>query len=86
MLDVREPEEFEGELGHIEGSELVPLRFVPERAQGLARRARDEGRAVVVVCRSGRRSAAAVASLGDAGVGALNLTGGMLAWNRESAQ
>ncbi|MBI3002981.1 MAG: MBL fold metallo-hydrolase, partial [candidate division NC10 bacterium] len=48
VLDVREPEEFAGELGHIQGSVLIPLWQLPSR---LAEVPRDK--AVVAVCRSG---------------------------------
>jgi rhodanese-related sulfurtransferase len=38
------------------------------------------GRPVIVVCRTGRRSAIAAGKLRDAGLDARNLTGGMTAW------
>src|SRR5258708_38136971 len=37
ILDVREPAEFTGPLGHIGGAWLVPLREMAERAAGLSR-------------------------------------------------
>lgn len=78
VLDVREPEEFVGELGHIEGAVLVPLDALARRLPKLAGyRDRD----VVVVCRAGARSATAGAILRRAGFGRVeNLAGGMLAW------
>lgn len=77
LVDVREPDEFDGLLGHIEGAELVPLAFVGATAASWARDAD-----VLLVCRSGGRSARAAAQL--AGLGftrMMNLRGGMLAWN-----
>jgi sulfur-carrier protein adenylyltransferase/sulfurtransferase len=76
-VDVREPSEFDGILGHIAGTELVPLRTVEEAA---ARWPHDAE--LVVVCRSGGRSAKAAAQLARRGfTRVMNLSGGMLAWN-----
>ncbi len=75
IVDVREPAEYHGELGHLPGSELVPLATLAQAA-----RAWDRDAAIVVVCRSGGRSAAAqrlLASMGFRVV--LDLRGGMLA-------
>jgi glyoxylase-like metal-dependent hydrolase (beta-lactamase superfamily II)/rhodanese-related sulfurtransferase len=79
LLDVREPEEFVGELGHIAGALHVPLDVLERRLPKLAGYL---GREVVVVCRSGARSATAGAILRQAGFGHVrNLAGGMLEWN-----
>ncbi len=79
LLDVREPEEFVGELGHIERSLLVPLDALEHRMPKLAGYMEHE---VVVVCRAGARSASAGAILRRGGFRrVLNLTGGMLAWH-----
>jgi glyoxylase-like metal-dependent hydrolase (beta-lactamase superfamily II)/rhodanese-related sulfurtransferase len=78
VLDVREPEEFTGELGHIEGAMLVPLDALEHRLPKLHGYA---DRDVVMVCRAGARSATAGAILSRAGFRrAVNLEGGMLAW------
>jgi glyoxylase-like metal-dependent hydrolase (beta-lactamase superfamily II)/rhodanese-related sulfurtransferase len=78
LLDVREPEEFVGELGHIQGSLLVTLDALEHRLPKLAGYV---GRDVVVVCRAGARSASAGAILQRAGFTRVhNLAGGMLAW------
>ncbi len=78
LLDVREPEEFVGELGHIEGSILVPLDALEHRLPKLSGYVDRE---VIVVCRAGARSASAGAILQRAGFHAVkNLRGGMLAW------
>jgi sulfur dioxygenase len=79
LLDVREPEEFVGALGHIEGSLLVPLDALEHRLPKLAGYV---DRDVVVVCRAGARSASAGAILRRTGFRRVyNLTGGMLAWH-----
>jgi glyoxylase-like metal-dependent hydrolase (beta-lactamase superfamily II) len=78
VLDVREPEEFVGELGHVAGAILVPLDALERRLPKLAGY-RD--REVVAVCRAGARSATAGAILCRAGFTRVeNLAGGMLAW------
>lgn len=76
IVDVREPDEFDGPLGHIEDAELVPLATVAAAASGWAR-----DRPLVVVCRSGARSGRAAAQLAAMGFDVYNLTGGMTAWN-----
>jgi glyoxylase-like metal-dependent hydrolase (beta-lactamase superfamily II)/rhodanese-related sulfurtransferase len=82
LVDVREPEEFVGELGHIEGALLVPLDALGQRLPKLAGYV---DRDIVVVCRAGARSATAAAMLRRAGFSRIaNLEGGMLAWVRAS--
>jgi sulfur dioxygenase len=79
VLDVREPEEFTGELGHVQGALLVPLDVLERRLPKLAGYI---DRDVVVVCRAGARSATAGAMLERAGFRCIrNLAGGMLAWH-----
>lgn len=79
LLDVREQQEYTGELGHIAGSVLVPLRELAERAGDLA--AHKAG-PTVVVCRSGVRSTTAAAILEGLGFEQVyNLQGGMVDWN-----
>ena len=76
LLDVREDDEWQA--GHAEGAHHIPLGDLPARLDevtGLA----DNGE-LVVVCRSGGRSARAVAWLVANGVDAINLDGGMGAW------
>ena len=78
VLDVREPEEFVGELGHVEGALLVPLDALEHRLPKLAGYV---DRPVVLACRAGARSATAAAILARAGFrNVTNLRGGMLAW------
>ncbi|MGZ8265024.1 MAG: MBL fold metallo-hydrolase [Burkholderiales bacterium] len=79
ILDVREPQEYTGELGHIPGSTLVPLRELAERIGELQA---HKGKQVVVVCRSGVRSTTAAAILEGLGFEhVFNLQGGMVDWN-----
>ena len=77
IIDVREPHEFTGELGHIPGAELVPLATVGEQAKRW-----DHTTDIIVVCRSGGRSGRAAETLVRAGfTRVMNMTGGMLAYN-----
>ena len=78
VLDVRRPEELtDGELGHIEGAENIPIDELRDRLDEVPR-----DKPVVTVCRSGRRSAQAMVILKKAGVpDVANLAGGMLRWN-----
>ena len=79
ILDVREPDEFTGPLGHISGAVLIPLGELAERAGELAK-----DRPIVAVCRAGSRSAQATTILQQAGFKEVaNLTGGMLRWRAE---
>ncbi|HEV2336937.1 MAG TPA: MBL fold metallo-hydrolase [Stellaceae bacterium] len=79
ILDVREPAEFTGPLGHIAGAVLIPLGELAERAGELSHE-----RPVVAVCRAGGRSAQATVILQKAGFTEVaNLTGGMLRWRAE---
>jgi sulfur dioxygenase len=79
ILDVREPLEFTGPLGHVRGAILIPLGELAERAGELA-----HDRPVVAVCRAGSRSAQATVILREAGFTEIaNLAGGMLRWRAE---
>jgi len=76
LIDVREPEEFSGPLGHIRGARIIPLGELSKRSDEI-----DSDRPVVAVCRSGARSAQAVVLLQKAGFPKVaNLAGGMLRW------
>jgi sulfur dioxygenase len=79
IVDVRERDEFEGPMGRIHGSSLLPLADLPARVGELAR-----DRPIVTVCRSGARSAQACVLLQNAGFADVaNLAGGMLRWRAE---
>ncbi len=77
VLDVREDDEWRA--GHIDGAVHVPLGQVPQRLGDL-----PDADQVVVVCKVGARSAQATSFLTAHGYDAVNLAGGMLAW--EAAQ
>jgi len=79
ILDVRESDEFQGPLGHIDGAILIPLGELAARAGELRR-----DRPIVAVCRAGSRSAQAINLLQQAGFTDIaNLAGGMLRWRAE---
>jgi rhodanese-related sulfurtransferase len=71
LLDVREPDEWEA--GHAPGAVHLPLGRLPNERPA-------PGCRIVVVCRSGRRSAEATRALLAWGYDAVNLAGGMQAW------
>jgi sulfur dioxygenase len=76
VIDVREPEEFDGALGHIKGARIFPLGLLLERKQEISK-----DTPVVIVCRSGARSAQATVLLRNSGYPKVaNLAGGMLRW------
>ena len=76
ILDVREPHEYQ--ICNLNGH-LIPLRDLPQRVNEL-----DSAREIVAHCRSGKRSADAVAFLQQAGFRKIwNLKGGILAWSDE---
>jgi adenylyltransferase/sulfurtransferase len=77
ILDVREPQE--AEICRLAGSVLIPLGELPRRLNEL-----DPAAEVVVYCKSGGRSASAVAFLREHGYPrAVNLPGGILKWISE---
>jgi rhodanese-related sulfurtransferase len=77
LVDVREPDEFTGPLGHVPGAELIPLSTVRTSVGQL-----DPAAPTLVICRSGGRSARAASELVALGFTEVyNLAGGMLAWD-----
>jgi rhodanese-related sulfurtransferase len=76
VVDVREPDEFSGALGHIAGAKSVPLGSLTQRYSEM-----EKTKPIVVVCRSGARSAQGCVLLRNAGFARVaNLAGGMLRW------
>lgn len=76
IVDVRDPEEYNGILGHIEDAHLIPLDQLRGKLKDLAK-----DQPVIAVCRSGGRSSRAVSILEEAGFKqAANLAGGMINW------
>jgi hydroxyacylglutathione hydrolase len=78
LIDVREPDEFTGELGHVAGAQLMSLGTVPEKLSGV-----DREQTIVFICRSGGRSSQATAFAKSRGYESVyNMRGGMLLWNK----
>lgn len=81
VVDVREPDEYWGELGHLQGSELVPLATLERAASHW-----DVTQPLVLLCRSGKRSATAATQLERIGFTSVaSLRGGMLEWRRQQS-
>jgi len=76
LIDVRE--DFEYEMSNIGGT-LIPLGGILIESEKI-----DKDKPVVVMCRSGKRSAAAIMQLEQQGfTNLINLKGGILAWAEE---
>jgi rhodanese-related sulfurtransferase len=73
LLDVRERWEYD--LGHAPSARNLPMSELDERLSEI-----NVDATVLVVCHSGQRSLSVTAALGRAGITALNVDGGMLAW------
>ena len=79
VIDVREPDEYSGAFGHILGAKLVPLGSLVARLEEL-----PKDKPLVMVCRSGARSAQATVLLKNKGIAKVaNLAGGMLRWRAQ---
>lgn len=80
VLDVRENQEYQS--GHLLNAKQIPLVKLRERV-GELENFRDKP--IVVVCRSGQRSATACSLLGREGYTQVyNLAGGVQAWQKAS--
>jgi|GEM_PF-286580 len=81
LVDVREVDEFNGPLSHIEGAALVTLgaqldAYLKKRSQDVL------GVPLVFICRSGARSLKAAIQAQALGISSVvNLKGGMIGWN-----
>ncbi|HLI60295.1 MAG TPA: rhodanese-like domain-containing protein [Solirubrobacteraceae bacterium] len=75
IIDVRSREEWS--TGHIDRAINIPLDQLPNHLAGL-----DTGQPVAFVCQSGTRSRTATKIAAQAGLDAINITGGMTAWGR----
>jgi sulfur-carrier protein adenylyltransferase/sulfurtransferase len=79
LIDVREPAEWA--INHIEGAQLIPNSSIGS-GEGLAALPRD--RTPVLYCKTGVRSAKALATLRKAGFAdAVHLQGGIVAWAQQ---
>lgn len=82
VLDVRSSEEFDGELGHIEGAVNIPVENLAQRIDEL-----DDylEQSIVTVCRTDRRSAKAAQLLAQRGFADVHvIQGGMVDWNKHN--
>jgi hydroxyacylglutathione hydrolase len=78
LIDVRNPDEFTGELGHIDGAKLITLG--EELSSWL--KEQDKDSKIIFICRSGGRSGRATEEAINLGIkNSINMTGGMLLWN-----
>jgi adenylyltransferase/sulfurtransferase len=79
IIDVREPVEWD--INHIDGAQLVPKSAI-ESGEGLAMLPQD--RVAVLYCKTGVRSAEALAAVKKAGFSdAKHLQGGIVAWAKQ---
>jgi len=78
LLDVRTVDEFDGPLGHITGAVLIPIQEIEQRIDELNKHKEKE---IIVICRSGNRSQTGTRILISHGFNAVNMVGGMKAWN-----
>lgn len=79
LIDVREPAEWE--INHIDGAQLIPHSQI-NSGEGLAKLPQD--RMPVLYCKTGVRSAEALAALKRAGFAdAVHLQGGIVAWAKQ---
>jgi rhodanese-related sulfurtransferase len=77
LIDVREPGEWE--IARLPGARLVPLGQLAESLASL-----DSAREIVVMCRSGQRSAKAARQLQATGFRKVrSLAGGLLRWSSD---
>ncbi|MFH8472258.1 rhodanese-like domain-containing protein [Streptomyces sp. NPDC018000] len=78
VLDVRENNEWAA--GHVEDALHIPMSDFVARL-GEITEAAEDGRRVHVMCRVGGRSAQVTQYLVQQGIDAVNIDGGMLAWD-----
>jgi rhodanese-related sulfurtransferase len=79
VIDVREADEWTA--GRIDGALHIPMGQVPERLDEI-----PDDETVAVICRSGQRSGRVAAWLRHQGYDAVNVTGGMQAWQKDGRQ
>lgn len=80
ILDVRTPEELKGPLGKIEGVVNIPVQELEQRINEVEQ---YKNKNIAVICRSGKRSAAAQEILSKHGIKSKNVVGGMLKYREE---
>jgi len=78
IVDVRTPEEFISETGHLHNAKLIPLQQLGRRVSELQS---YKDRTIVTYCLMGGRSANAAKLLSGKGFTVVNMLGGIRAWN-----
>lgn len=80
VVDVCEPKEFQS--GHVPNAINLPLSTLPNRLRELDK---YKNKPVIVACRAGNRSMKGAVMLRKSGFAAVyNLSGGMLAWEKDN--
>lgn len=80
LLDVRDPHELSGELGHINGVTNIPVTKLSHRLSELET---YRGREIIAICKAGGRAHTAAQILMQAGFPNVQvMMGGMTAWKQ----
>jgi rhodanese-related sulfurtransferase len=78
LVDVREDQEYTGELGHVAETRHVKLATIPEQLTTF-----PKDKTIVFICRSGGRSAqASMFAIQEGYTKVYNMQGGMILWNQ----
>jgi len=77
LLDVRTSSEYNGPLGHLEESILIPLFELEDRLVELDQ---NKNKVIIAICKVGGRSRSAANILIKNGFKAFNMSGGMIAY------
>ncbi|MFX1379028.1 MAG: FAD-dependent oxidoreductase [Promethearchaeota archaeon] len=81
MIDVRSPQEYNSQHGHIKNTRLIPLGELLNNPDIIKNYKNEE---IISICHSGSRSMMAAQILAQAGFKDIrNLTGGMMMWHRK---
>jgi rhodanese-related sulfurtransferase len=80
LLDVRTPQEWGSETGHLKGAFLIPLQDLEQRIGELDL---YRHRTIITYCRTGNRSSRAAGILNGRGFTAFNMVGGIVRWKAE---
>lgn len=80
VLDVRTPEEYESQTGHLAHALLIPVQQLEERMSELNG---YKAQTIIAYCRTGNRSGRAATLLNKHGFTVLNMDGGITAWNKD---
>jgi rhodanese-related sulfurtransferase len=79
IIDVREPWEFYGDMGHVKGSLLIPMSEIPDNLENLKSSGEKK---IILMCNSGERSYYTARYLMDNSVkNVFNADGGIIKWH-----